>query len=172
MLATRPQRSDGPLPVKAPESEAAAARWENEGGTGAPTVGAAPNPAIERRAGWDDPTPRQVIALDLRQDELMAAASPDGNPPTHRQRRLGWWWLAIGASVLIVAGIAWAAIRGVDMTAVLAASGLALVLLGSAAPVWGAGLLRGREERSARRKARLELRANPSRPRTPQPGPA
>ena len=87
----------------------------------------------------------------------MGVESPDGGPPTHRGRRSEWRWLAIGACLLAVAGLVWAAARQVHWATLLAGSALVLVLLASAAPVWGAALLRGGEERRARREARAEL---------------
>jgi hypothetical protein len=160
MLAIPGRDEDRSPRGSAREAEGSAERWENEGGAAVIRVGAWEPRVVEHRAGWQDPTPSQTLALDLRQDVLMGAASPDGRPPTHRQRRLGWWWLGTGASVLALAGIAWAVIAGADRATVLAALGLILVLFVAAAPVWGAALLRGGEERSARGEARAELRAD------------
>lgn len=170
MLTTQSRQGDGPRQGTARESRSdAAARWENEGGA---TVSApAAPPVVGHQPGWDLSTPRQNVALDARQDDLMAIASPDGHPPTHRLRRLEWWWLAIGVAVVGVIGLGWAALRGVDSATVIGGSGLLFVLLAAASPVWGAALLRGREERLARRRARAELGAGNGRRSPPQAGP-
>ena len=104
-------------------------------GTLVSTGGASVPMAVERRPGWDSPTPQQDRGLDTRQDELMGVESPDGRPPTHRVRRIEWRWLAIGACLLAVAGLVWAAARQVHWATLLAGSALVLVLLASAAPV-------------------------------------
>jgi hypothetical protein len=104
------------------------------------------------------PTPRETLALDARQDKLMSKESVDGAPPSHALRRHEWRWLGIAIAALLMGAAAWALIRGVSAGAVIG-FGLvsAILLLVAGAPVLGAGLLRGKEERTAKAKAGAQL---------------
>jgi len=141
------------------EDQASQQRWDNEGG-------ATPHPA-ERTARPPGATGSISIidhaaTLDGRQDELMTIASTDGRPPSHRQRREGWRMLGACSAVLVTLAVLWE-ILGSSSTrmviAPLAVLALVCVLIG-ANPVLWAGLLRGREERSARRTVTLEEHSN------------
>lgn len=95
----------------------------------------------------------------------MTMISTDGRPPSRWQRMSEWRWLGMGA-ILLVAGVAtWMAIKGVSWGAVGVGAALGVLLLVSASPVLGAGLMRGKEERDARKIARSERRGG-SRPRS------
>jgi amino acid transporter len=93
----------------------------------------------------------------------MTVTSADGRPPSRWQRLAEWRWLGIGAALILAAIVTWIAIRGVSAVSVAAGIGLIVLLLVGASPVLGAGLLRGTEERAARRNARLERRARSGR---------
>ncbi len=103
-------------------------------------------------------TSTESAAVDVRQDELMAAASVSGRPPVHRVRKAGWGVLAIAAPVLVLFAAGWALLRGMSVITVIG-FGLTvlLVLLMGGWPVWSTSLLRGREERAARKQAVSEL---------------
>lgn len=105
------------------------------------------------------PTP----AVDRVQEEVMTAISPDGRPPHRQSRLVEWKWFIMGASALALCGIAWAAISGITWpTFVFVAAAICVFLVGSI-PTWGAGLLRGGEEREARKVAVIQaLRDRPS----------
>ncbi len=97
--------------------------------------------------------------LDKRQQEVMARLSTDGRPPGHWLRTVEWRWLAILAGVLVVGVAAWS-VWALNTWTILAGLALVVLMLVAASPVWGAGLLRGQEERIARKKAKAELRRN------------
>jgi hypothetical protein len=161
-----------PTPT-APGRGPAAASWENEGGARrsgpateidtptTPTTPMAPGRGAEgvvRDEAYDQPprpanSPAQEAAQDVRQDRIMTAGSPDGRPPTHGQRRREWWWLGGGLVLVIIGGVVYAAVTGAQMMTVILAVVLIAALAAAAVPVWGAGLLRGSEQRSAHRKA-------------------
>ncbi|MBX3379581.1 MAG: hypothetical protein KF805_05775 [Phycisphaeraceae bacterium] len=94
----------------------------------------------------DDPRVDQV------QEEVMAATSPDGRPPQLAGVRAGWRRMAIIGLLAAVAAVAL-----LFATLGLSAGLLATILLAGyvalTVPVWGAGLLRGQEERAAHRIA-------------------
>lgn len=121
----------------------------------------------------DEPplTPNQSAALDTRQDTLMTDNSADGRPPARRVRRFGWTFLAIAAASIILAAVAWAITHKISTGAAVGFSVLvvSMIVLG-AAPVLGAGLLRGREGRTANKQARAQLNLSPTAP-APVPGP-
>lgn len=98
-------------------------------------------------------------ALDDRGDELMSLASSEGRPPTRWLRMMEWRWFGIGMLLITAITVTWLAIQGVSLGTVAAGLVFALVLLAAASPVLGAGLLRGREERAARKAARVEQTA-------------
>ena len=107
----------------------------------------------ERSAERPVGTAAQEAAQDARQDRIMTAESPDGRPPTHDQRRREWWWLGGGLALLLVGGIVYAVVTGAQAITVVLVVVFLGALIAAAVPVWGAGLLRGREQRSAERGA-------------------
>jgi hypothetical protein len=94
------------------------------------------------------------------QDDLMAVASSEGAPPPRGWRLEGWHWLVVvGLALAVLGGLVWVALtKGV--LAALAGLALVVIMLGATAPVWGAGLLRGAEERRARIQARAAVGAH------------
>jgi hypothetical protein len=150
-------------------------RWENEGGAGGPAGFAAPGRSAggheraERAAPRPEGTPAQEAAQDVRQDRIMTAESPDGRPPTHGQRRREWWWLGGGLTLLLAGGIVYAAVTGAQAITVVLVVVFLAALVAAAVPVWGAGLLRGREQRSAQRGA-ARGRDGPPAPRSGRSG--
>lgn len=90
--------------------------------------------------------------VDEVQREVMTVISPDGRPPELAGARAGWRRLAVIGLVVSAACVA------VLFTVLGAtAGGLASILLigyiALTVPVWGAGLLRGQEERVAHKIA-------------------
>lgn len=141
------------------QSRIAEGRWENEGGasrTSQPPVPDAPpgtNPNVALTSA------DEAADLDVRQDQIMARESSDGRPPTHRERRRDWRWLA-AAAILVVAGfITWIVVDRAGLGLVATVLLYAVLLMVAASPVWIAGLLRGGEERAARRKAEADREA-------------
>jgi hypothetical protein len=130
-------------------------RWENEGGA-RPETSPATTAVVAARVDVEPPAESASIALDTRQDELMTLASSDGRPPTRPQRVLEWQWVGLGAILIIAVIATWIVIKGVSWTAVGVGLALGVLLLVGASPVLAAGLLRGQEERAARKSARLE----------------
>lgn len=90
--------------------------------------------------------------VDAVQREVMAAISPDGRPPELAAARSGWKQLAIVGMVVAIVGVV-----VLFITLGPAAGGLASILLvgyiALTVPVWGAGILRGQEERVAHKIA-------------------
>jgi len=86
--------------------------------------------------------------VDAVQREVMTAISPDGRPPDLARARTGWKQLAVVGLVVAIVGIS-----VLFITLGPTAGGLASILLvgyiALTVPVWGAGLLRGQEERVA-----------------------
>lgn len=119
-------------------------RWENEGGAG--RRGARPL--------WRRVFPR--LSLDDRQDQLMGAASSEGRPPAKWLRAVEWRWFGLGAVIVVVAFGAWVVLAEVSAGTVVPAVGYAMLMLCAASPVLVAGLMRGGEERAARRVAVAE----------------
>lgn len=142
---------------------AAVSVWENEGGS-LDEAPATPRSDVRLQPSALIETAASKSALDDRQDALMAATSSDGRPPSHSTRMLEWRWLLIGAGLLMVFGIAWIALSGVSGEAVVAALAYGLLLMMGSSPVWAAAVLRGQEERSARRTATKELQIVPDFP--------
>ncbi len=101
---------------------------------------------------------RTSAAQDKCQEEVMAITSTDGRPPPTRQRKLEWRWFGVGALVVIAGIICWIVFNGISLAVVITAIVLAVLLLASASPVLAAGLLRGKEQRTARRIVRGERR--------------
>jgi hypothetical protein len=92
--------------------------------------------------------------VDVLQDVIMEKTSPDGRPPTHQQRRIGWGVLLIVGLMMLVAGLAWAIISGVSFGLVVGLSVVSvIVLVVMGTPVWAAGVSRGIEEAKARNEA-------------------
>ncbi len=104
-------------------------------------------------------TERQIGLVDDRSDEIMAQQSVEGQPPTHRQRMRSWKFLALIAGILVFFAIALAISNALAMTEIALGAILVIctAILGGW-PVWGAGMLRGREERSAHTEAVIEVR--------------
>jgi hypothetical protein len=112
-------------------------------------------------------TPLQETRVEARGDQYMARDSVDGSgSPSHPQRRFGWWVIAVGLPVLGAGGVLWAMLVGVHASVIVGVgvAFAALLLLGGA-PVWIAGVSRGREEVVARRDALADL--HPSSPPVP-----
>jgi hypothetical protein len=102
-------------------------------------------------------------------EELMAVESPDGRPPPALMRRLEW--AALGLATLAALLAAWGLLATQPRSGAWLVA-WALVLLVTV-PVWGAALLRGREERRAAREAKTvvkEGRPTPGREATGAPG--
>jgi Flp pilus assembly protein TadB len=97
--------------------------------------------------------------LDARQEELMTSASSEWRPPHRKTRLKGWRWLAGAAIVLVLGVTTWAALDGVKLHEIGILAAFSVILMVAAVPVWGAGLLRGREERAARHEAEVEQEA-------------
>ncbi len=99
-------------------------------------------------------TSSDKVAVDARQDELMASESPEGRPPTHRQRMLGWRWFAIMIPIILVGAGVIALMRGARVMGIVQFGVVfALLLLIGGLPRWAASLSRGKEEAAARRAA-------------------
>lgn len=113
------------------------------------------------------------LAVDARQDELMAIDSSEGRPPSHAQRMSGWRWLAILVPVLVLGTGAVAMLNGASASDLLRYGIVfALLLLLGGLPRWAAGLSRGKEEATARREAVAQIhpgRATPRRARSAEP---
>lgn len=137
---------------------AATQNWENEGGSPRDGTPAHDHAQEVRRNTIDEPTSNLNSLVDSLQDELMSAKSSDGGPPSRGWRLTGWHWLVVLVPLLaIVCGVVWTSLAMGVWTALAGLVLLAVMGL-AAAPVWGAGLLRGREERAARRQSRARLR--------------
>jgi hypothetical protein len=99
-------------------------------------------------------SPSQIHRVDDLQDELMAGRSPDGRPPRHDLRIAEWKWLFLGIGTILVAALMWAVMSGMaTVWIVIFAITLVLMLGIGISPVLYAGLLRGGEEREARKTA-------------------
>ena len=137
-------------------------RWANEGGAAPPPPLRPTTPIpIESSLGRiDEPvlTKEATNALDERQQEIMTVESTDRQPPSRRQRAIGWRWFGAGALLLITAAATWIGIQGLSAQVAIGGIVLAAVLVAGASPVLGAGLMRGTEERAAGREARIERR--------------
>ncbi|MBS0198664.1 MAG: hypothetical protein JSR77_18100 [Planctomycetes bacterium] len=103
-------------------------------------------------------TSAESKAVDARQDELMATESVSGRPPAHRVRRAGWGVLTMAGTALVLGGTGWALLTGMSVIAMIGVGfTVLLVLLMGGWPVWSTSLMRGREERAARKQAVSEL---------------
>ncbi|HEX8877732.1 MAG TPA: hypothetical protein VF777_13360 [Phycisphaerales bacterium] len=109
-----------------------------------------------------DVPPTQDAAVDAVQRDVMETISPDGRPPEMSTQRREWkWFWLIGIPIGIGAVVVFLVALGP------AAGLLGLIILAGmmvmAVPAWGAGLLRGQEERVARNVAEKVVRVD-SRP--------
>lgn len=95
------------------------------------------------------PTPE----IDRIQEAEMTRTSPDGRPPHRQLRRTEWKWFTFAAAISFLAGTTIAILSGVSLPTLAMGGILGLTLAAAAIPVWASGLLRGSEERSARRDA-------------------
>ncbi len=86
--------------------------------------------------------------VDAVQREVMTAISPDGRPPDLATARRGWRRAVIAGLVIAVVGIV-VLIVTLGPTAGALASILLVGYIALTVPVWGAGILRGQEERVA-----------------------
>ncbi len=119
------------------------------------------NPGSERigdRDGAEGPTGRDAERqappmVDELQDELMSIHSSDGRPPPRRLRVAEWRWVVILVPIVLLCIAGWAVSRQLDVGTILGGLVLVVALVAAGAPVWGAGLMRGSEEREARREA-------------------
>ena len=115
----------------------------------------AESPSIE------DPSAREYVEsarVDQEQDRIMARNSVDGAPPPRATRVAEWRWSIASAALLLVIIAAWTASRHLSFSTVLVGLVLVAALVAAASPVWGAGLMRGSEERDARRQASAKVR--------------
>lgn len=91
----------------------------------------------------------------------MTQDSVDGRPPSHRQRFTLWTFFVVLGFIVLAAAVVLAVVRGVSLPAVALGAFLCIVyFLLAVWPAWGAGLLRGTEERAARQQAVLEVRTD------------
>lgn len=99
-------------------------------------------------------SPGEVHRVDDLQDRVMAGNSPDGRPPRHDLRIAEWKWLFLGIGVVLTGLLIWAIAQGMAPVWIVIFGLLWLLMLGIAiSPVLYAGMLRGGEERDARRVA-------------------
>lgn len=155
-----PGTNKGKPTVVVAADPAGQSRWEDEGGAG-PRGASDRVPEVPKPVAPVAASDAVTKALDARQDELMTKASTDGRPPTHSTRMREWRWLAVGAVILVLGAGAFVLITGADRHSVVAGVIAAGVMLAAAAPVLAPGVLRGREERAAKRaadKERIEVR--------------
>lgn len=112
--------------------------------------------AQDAKADASVPTPE----VDRVQEEVMAARSPEGRPPHRRTRLAEWKWFIVASVVLALSALIWGALSVVAWQIVAVAAALMLLFLGATSPVWGAGLLRGGEEREARKTALIHTQGS------------
>ena len=109
-------------------------------------------------------TGRQEGLVDARQDQLMERDSADGRPPAHRRRILEWKWVLMIGPIVLIVGAVFAVTRGVSIAALALGVFFSVgYLLLAGWPSIGAALLRGKEERVARKQATIEVRSIPRR---------
>ncbi len=146
------------LAGRAPTAEVIAlGRWENEGGAN-PPLALASLIVASSEPQQGTLSPAVSAALDARQDRIMKIVSTDGRPPSAAQRMLEWRWVGLGAVLVSIALAAWLIFGRVTLSGVGAGLAIGVLMLVGASPVLAAGLLRGKEERAARRIARMERR--------------
>lgn len=112
--------------------------------------------AIPTAADLTQPNEPASPRVDAIQEEVMTVISPDGRPPEPAKARSEWKWLfLIGIPLgLICIGIM---LVKLGLAAGLLATALLLGYVALTVPVWGAGLLRGKEERIAREVAQSHV---------------
>jgi hypothetical protein len=99
-------------------------------------------------------SPNEIHEVDDLQDDLMASKSPEGRPPRHDLRLAEWRWLLLAVGVVLTGALIWAIAGGIAPWWIGIGSLLLICLLGiGISPVLYAGLLRGGEERDARKTA-------------------
>jgi len=99
-------------------------------------------------------SPNEIHEVDDLQDDLMASTSPEGRPPHHDLRLAEWRWLLLAIGVVLAGAFMWAIASGIAAWWIGIGSLLLICLLGiGISPVLYAGLLRGGEERDARKTA-------------------
>ncbi len=133
----------------------AESRWENEGGRAGDPIHAAPDAVLlDRESALLDAESRRE--LDDLQDELVALASIDARPRPHHPRVIAWRWFGLIALLVITTGVTWAVIAQVPWRVVVAALGLAGVLLLGMIPVISSGVLRSGKDRKTGGDAKAE----------------
>lgn len=108
------------------------------------------------------PPPVREETTDEAQDEVMAATSEDGRPPSHGLRRREWGWFAVVASLAAVSLGAWALVSRMEWSTMWAALALGVGFLVLASPVIIAGRMRAREQRAAHETATHEVDRPPA----------
>jgi len=140
-------------------------RLESEGGATPDQSGSTakrspvvPPPSPEQLVIENAQTKAGTSVLDARQEEIMAANSSDGRPPSRWVRMLEWRWFTVSAVGAIALMVTWMIIDGFSSQAVLQGLpyGVLLLLLG-ASPVFVSGLMRAKEQRESRALARASL---------------
>jgi hypothetical protein len=121
-------------------------------------VDAASEPTSTRLARPSEIEPASSTAhatpeIDRIQEAEMTRISPDGRPPHRQLRRIEWKWFTAGAFALAAIGTAIAIFSGVSLPTLAMVAMFGITLAAAAIPVWASGLLRGGEERTARRDA-------------------
>lgn len=146
------------MPTDKPKSTPATQEWEKEGGATPAVVPALGIAAVFTPVVVEAVPPHEIAVVEAKQDEIMAVKSSDGASPSRGWRLTGWLWLAIVVPALfLVGGLIWVALAaGIGLA--LAGLVLVLVMVGAAAPMWGAGLFRGSEEREAKVEAEVAVR--------------
>lgn len=126
-----------------------------------------PMQASELVEGEASLTPRESGMVDDRQEQLMTRDSVDGRPPARWLRFAEWRWVVIVGPLVLIALVVFAITQGVSAPALLLGGFLIVFFfLVAAWPAWGAGGLRGKGERAARKRAVVEVQAleKPTRP--------
>lgn len=110
---------------------------------------------LEREAMTDIDVPSPEV--DRIQEEVMAAKSPEGRPPHRRTRIAEWKWFIIGASAVGAIAMSLSIFGVIAWPTALWVGVLIFLSLAAASPTWGAGLIRGGEERKARKVALIRV---------------
>lgn len=99
----------------------------------------------------------QEVVKEDRHDDLMAAVSVEGRPPSVWMRYREWGWLAFVLGAVVLGVIIWEVSVGASVGTIAGWGGVFLVMLViGGAPVLGAGLMRGKEEREVTKVAAVE----------------
>lgn len=100
----------------------------------------------------------EIEEVRERQEDVMEVESADGRPPTYEHRMMGWRWLGVALSALVIVGLVLALAKGVSVGGAIGYGVLVLLVMFAAGlPVWVASVNRGKEEAIARRVATIEL---------------